>query len=80
MGGYDVYCAICGGPLGNSLTDDLPPDLYDEDEIYDRNIVTPETAQWLDRTRVIGENPDSDSMDKYRSDRSTSILRKLIAS
>lgn len=64
MGGYDVYCAVCGGPLGNIVSDERP-DLYEDDEIYDRDILDPSKAAWLDRVRVMGENPDVASLSKY---------------
>lgn len=68
MGGYDVYCAICGGPLANVVSDeevvlDVPDD-EEAEETYDRNLVTPAMAEWLNHTRVMGENAGSESMNK----------------
>lgn len=62
--GYDVYCAICGGPLGHVVFEN-DFDILEDDEMYDRNIVTSETTEWLSKVRVLGENDNSDSISKY---------------
>lgn len=64
MGGYDVYCAICGGPFG-VIAGDQEYEYLDDDEKFNRDIVNPTTTEWTHHARVMGENPNSESMSKY---------------
>ncbi|VUC33095.1 unnamed protein product [Clonostachys rosea] len=63
MGGWDVYCALCGGPLRNLYwdADDSPHTAYDP-EIFP-NEADP-GLEWLRDLRLIGENPDTASESK----------------
>lgn len=63
MGGYDVYCAVCGGPLRRVIFDH---DAEDEDG-FDRSVANRTTTAWLERVRIIGENPHSESISRYNS-------------
>jgi hypothetical protein len=52
MGGYDVFCAICGAQPEK-------PDLDDED--FDTSGMD---VAWMGDARIICENPDIVSLDK----------------
>lgn len=64
MGGWDVYCAICGGPMSQVYWEQ---EGEDDKYIYDANIFrNPEdpALDWLSDCRVIGENRDSENLSK----------------
>lgn len=56
MGGWDVYCALCGGPIRRVRwdADDSPHAAYDR-EVF-ANSEDP-GLEWLEDIRLIGENP-----------------------
>ncbi|CAG9977816.1 unnamed protein product [Clonostachys byssicola] len=56
MGGWDVYCALCGGPIRRIWwdADDSPHAAYDR-EVF-ANSEDP-GLEWLEDIRLIGENP-----------------------
>lgn len=64
MGGYDLHCAICGGPshqpYWNPEDDDGEPEYQ-----YDPDLIAREETQWMGDVRLLGENPDCDADDKY---------------
>ncbi|KAH7137014.1 hypothetical protein B0J13DRAFT_560401 [Dactylonectria estremocensis] len=61
MGGWDVYCALCGGPLGSVYWEPEEEDVYDPGVL--ENCDDPELA-WLSDIRIIGEDPESESICK----------------
>ena len=59
MGGWDIFCAICGGPVDDSqyeweIFDEQPLDVQKSLRILEH-----EDRAWLKKFRCIGENPDS---------------------
>ncbi|CAG9946713.1 unnamed protein product [Clonostachys rosea f. rosea IK726] len=63
MGGWDVYCALCGGPIRRVWwdADDSPHAAYDR-EVF-ANSDDP-GLEWLEDIRLIGENPATASDSK----------------
>ncbi|KAF7550314.1 hypothetical protein G7Z17_g5812 [Cylindrodendrum hubeiense] len=66
MGGWDVFCAICGGPLGElhwgqgkDAEYGYEPDVLESPE-------DPELA-WVKDIRLIGENPETEAPCKFRA-------------
>lgn len=65
MGGWDIFCAICGGPTTWVPEDQEEIDEHPEDVQKSIAILQHEDVQWLNKFRCIGENSDSASIDKY---------------
>ncbi|VUC23465.1 unnamed protein product [Clonostachys rosea] len=63
MGGWDYYCALCGGPFGVVYWDSEDDDDYKYDPDVLRDPDDPQLA-WLQDNRIIGENPSSDTPSK----------------
>jgi hypothetical protein len=63
MGGWDYYCALCGGPFGVVYWDSEDDDDYKYDPDVLRDPDDPQLA-WLQDNRIIGENPASDAQSK----------------
>ncbi|CAH0054221.1 unnamed protein product [Clonostachys solani] len=63
MGGWDVYCALCGGPISRISwdADDSPDTAYDREVFADS---TDPDLDWLQDCRLIGENPATASDSK----------------
>ncbi|KAH7125826.1 hypothetical protein EDB81DRAFT_810021 [Dactylonectria macrodidyma] len=61
MGGWHVYCALCGGPLGPVYWEPEEEDQYDPSVL--ENVDDPE-LRWLRDIRIIGEDPESNSVCK----------------
>lgn len=62
MGGAEVYCAICGGPVNVPYWED-----GDEEEYtYDLTVVQEDRLdlEWLKDVRVIGEDPASTGLSR----------------
>jgi hypothetical protein len=62
MGGAEVYCAICGGPVSVPFWED-----GDEEEYtYDLTVVQEDRLdlEWLKDVRVIGEDPASTGLSR----------------
>lgn len=57
MGGWDFYCALCGGPLEKVYWDEREEE---EDNIYDPAIISHEDEKmdWLANVRAIMSRPD----------------------
>lgn len=93
MGGSDVYCSLCGGPLQapwweivdreqDSSTDKSDSDEsdYEFTHSYESTVIQPESEKmdWLQDVRLIGENPDSTSPEKYVLGAPSRMPRKYI--
>jgi hypothetical protein len=57
MGGYDVFCAICGAALKQTIWEEQ------DEEMYDPSVLNNDTS-WMEDVRIISENPDATSMNK----------------
>jgi hypothetical protein len=55
MGGWDVYCAICGGPTSTPHWEQDSEDEYSYDSSVIRRPGEGEFG-WLDDIRIIGDN------------------------
>lgn len=56
MGGFDVYCVICGSAVFN---------VVEGGHGYDPGIVTNASSSWTGDVRLISENPDARAASKY---------------
>jgi hypothetical protein len=69
MGGYDNYCAICGTPVSQPIWDNDNNNANtaeDEDEYeYDRSILSVSDVLWMNDVRLICENNEATSINKY---------------
>ena len=78
MGGWDCNCAICAGPL--QVFDPFNGDAYDPEVIsmegmcclflaswpWRNVLIYILDLEWLETLRIIGYNPDSFTVNKYR--------------
>ncbi|ETS78229.1 hypothetical protein PFICI_10291 [Pestalotiopsis fici W106-1] len=55
MGGFDVYCVVCGSAMYREVV---------QDEGYDQAITNTEDTAWVGNTVVISENPDARAASK----------------
>ncbi|KAJ5372700.1 hypothetical protein N7517_004706 [Penicillium concentricum] len=66
MGGWSVYCAICGGPFSSHL--DIDPEETDVDEFCYRDKVLRDCKlEWLEEVCGLGINPDAPGNDNYHA-------------
>ncbi|GES63296.1 F-box domain protein [Aspergillus terreus] len=61
MGGWAVFCAICGGPFSSQV--DMDCEGTDE-RAYRFDILEDCNLEWLDELRALGMNPDATGSDK----------------
>ncbi|OJJ77719.1 hypothetical protein ASPBRDRAFT_36976 [Aspergillus brasiliensis CBS 101740] len=61
MGGWAIFCAICGGPFSSQV--DMDCEGTDE-RAYRFDILEDCNLEWLDELRALGINPDATGSDK----------------
>ncbi|KAL6230961.1 hypothetical protein BDW75DRAFT_248250 [Aspergillus navahoensis] len=61
MGGWAIFCAICGGPFSSQV--DMDYEGADE-RAYRFDILKDCSLEWLDELRALGANPDATGSDK----------------
>lgn len=61
MGGWAVYCAICGGPFSSQV--EMDPEGTDE-RSYRYDVLKDCDLEWLDELCALGMNPDATGDDK----------------
>ncbi|OQE12775.1 hypothetical protein PENFLA_c063G07543 [Penicillium flavigenum] len=61
MGGWAIFCAICGGPFSSQV--DMDCEGTDE-RAYRFDILEDCNLEWLDKLRALGMNPDATGSDK----------------
>ena len=65
MGGFDVYCALCGTLAGQPyFPDDEEISVDEEPDYYDKSIANRQTTRWMDDVVIICENPESKAQSK----------------
>ncbi|KAF7534022.1 hypothetical protein G7054_g6549 [Neopestalotiopsis clavispora] len=57
MGGWDVYCVICGSLASELYQGDDDVSDYENEDAYDRDITNDEDTLWLGNIVVMSENP-----------------------
>lgn len=62
MGGWDVYCAICGSPFTNNLSIDSDDET---DQTYSGEVIGDSDLDWLKVLRGLGINPDVSGERQY---------------
>jgi hypothetical protein len=62
MGGWAIFCAICGGPFSSQV--DMDCEGTDE-RAYRFDILEDCNLEWLDELRALGMNPDATGSDKF---------------
>lgn len=62
MGGWEIYCAICGGTFCSEV--DMDPEGTDKD-YYRYEVLRDCNLEWLDRVCALGINHDARGNDKY---------------
>jgi hypothetical protein len=62
MGGWEIYCAICGGPFSSQV--DMDPEGTEEDS-YRYDVLKDCDLEWLDDLCALGLNPDARAIDKF---------------
>lgn len=67
MGGWDIFCAICGGPFSGCEYEQENFDEQPKDVQQSLRILRHEDTAWVKKFRCIGENSESESIDKYFS-------------
>lgn len=65
MGGWDVYCVICGSLASELYQGDDDGSDYENEDAYDRDITNDEDTLWLGNMVVISENPRARAASKY---------------
>ncbi|KAJ5210857.1 hypothetical protein N7491_010669 [Penicillium cf. griseofulvum] len=63
MGGWSVYCAICGGPFSSNVEID-PEETGDDDGYYRDKVLRGCNLEWLDDVCGLGINSDAPGNDK----------------
>ncbi|KAL3442344.1 hypothetical protein BJX65DRAFT_287014 [Aspergillus insuetus] len=61
MGGWAIFCAICGGPFSSQV--DMDCEGTDE-RVYRFDILEDCNLDWLDELQALGMNPDATGSDK----------------
>jgi hypothetical protein len=61
MGGWAIYCAICGGTFASDVA--MDPEGTDEYS-YRYEVIRDSDLRWLDKLRGLGVNPDAPGTDK----------------
>ncbi|KAL2858432.1 hypothetical protein BJY01DRAFT_22 [Aspergillus pseudoustus] len=61
MGGWAIFCAICGGPFSSQV--DMDCEGTDE-RAYRFDVLEDCNLDWLDKLRALGINPDATGSDK----------------
>jgi hypothetical protein len=61
MGGWAIFCAICGGPFSSKV--DMDPEGSEED-CYRYEVLRDCKLGWLDKLCALGINPDAPGNDK----------------
>ncbi|KAJ5680961.1 hypothetical protein N7536_012100 [Penicillium majusculum] len=62
MGGWEIYCAICGGTFSSEV--DMDPEGTDKD-YYRYEVLRDCNLEWLDKVCVLGINDEAHGNDKY---------------
>lgn len=62
MGGWEIYCAICGSTFSSQV--DMDPEGTDE-EYYRYEVLKDCNLEWLDKVCALGINPDVSGNDKF---------------
>lgn len=62
MGGWYIYCAICGGPFSSQV--EMDPEGTEEDS-YRYDVLKDCDLGWLDNLCALGFNPDAGGIDKF---------------
>lgn len=62
MGGWEIYCAICGGTFFSEV--DMDPEGTDKDH-YRYEVLRDCNLEWLDKVCVLGINDQAHGNDKY---------------
>ena len=61
MGGWEIYCAICGGTFSSHV--DMDPEGTDED-CYRYDLLQECNLEWLNEVCGLGVNPDARGNEK----------------
>lgn len=62
MGGWEVYCALCGVPFSSQV--EMDPEGTDENS-YRYEVLKDCDLEWLDRLCALGFNSDALGTDKF---------------
>lgn len=62
MGGWDVYCAICGSTFRSSVSIDSDDET---DLTYSGEVIGESDIKWLDTLCALGINPDVPGENKF---------------
>jgi hypothetical protein len=62
MGGWAIFCALCGGPFSSQV--DMDCEGTDE-RAYRFDILEDCNLDWLDELQALGMNPDATGSDKF---------------
>lgn len=61
MGGWEVFCAICGGPFSSQM--DMDAESTDEN-CYRYEVLKDSELEWLDELCALGVNQSASGTDK----------------